>query len=199
MKECKRCAAMIAGGSQCAKAASDENDKGLCKQHFKAFDTEYHPAPEPMITLGDFNKQIVEEELEENTSVIPEPEAPTKPTPKPIALKKPATKPWSSSENPWAKNKFSLVSKHKGFGARFTSEGKMNIRAQQGWVPANGKDYGEKPGEIKKVGMTLMEIPDEMITLRKEYYDNLTKQRSVSARDVQVSQALKDKIRLEGE
>ena len=75
----------------------------------------------------------------------------------------------------------------------------MTVRLQQGWVQANGKDYGEATGAINRVGMILMEIPNELLTLRKEHYSNLTQQRSLSARDVQIAQGLKDKIGLTGQ
>ena len=187
MEKNKRCAAALANGNQCANSVPEGNDKFCWSHQTYPKTTTLHENPEEFIEVED--ETIEPEEFAEVT---------VEAEPKPKKKKK-TTKPWNSVENPWSKNKFSLFGKHKGFHPRFISQSKIHIRLQEGWVQANGKHYGEPTGIVSRMGMTLMELPNELLALRKEHFDDLINQRNLSARDVQISEQLKGAVHLTGQ
>jgi hypothetical protein len=67
--------------------------------------------------------------------------------------KKVATKPWSSRNKPFHKDIFKTKEKHSGYELGFISEDELDNYKASGYSVANGGDYGEKPGVLKRKRM----------------------------------------------
>lgn len=96
---------------------------------------------------------------------------------------KPATKPWESGENPWKRDTLRLQKTRPGFRPRWVDPRNFERNLEDGWTFAERKDYGDVyekiTGEekqldsrIRRRGMILMEIPENLAKKREDYYAN---------------------------
>ena len=82
-----------------------------------------------------------------------------------------STQPWN--ENPWSPDVFK-VKRHAGFRSRFVDKDNVERRKDEGWIVADAADYGidVKEGDgtvLKRRGMILMEMPEELARQRDAY------------------------------
>jgi|GEM_PF-3274907 len=107
------------------------------------------------------------------------------------------TKPWTKEgANPWRMDMLRLGKSRPGFHACFVSPRKIEQRLSQGYTFANAEHYGlnqrvpgegQEPGtQVKRREMVLMEIPIEKYEERRQYLDNVVRQREAAVkRDLQ--------------
>ena len=140
---------------------------------------------------------------EEEAQYIPEPEvAPVQTEPSSriktvdeVPETRASTEPWTQSGNPWAIDVLAMRFKHRGFRPRFVSKGTIETKKDQGWVMANCRDYNVEPtpgqGDtlIRRKGMLLMEIPEELANSREAYFKKKIKTQSNDARQKEVTEA----------
>lgn len=135
-----------------------------------------------VVTLGDADTATTTEATEVAT---PEP--------------KKATKPWE--DKPWVPDRFRLTQKHTGFTPRFVTPENVQKRTDEGFQMADMRDYGYNPdspeseqGQIDTVlrrhGMILMEMPDELMARKRAYIRHKT--------DNQDTEVLKKRMLSEG-
>jgi hypothetical protein len=96
---------------------------------------------------------------------------------------KPATTPWKEQHNPWKRDILRLKKKHPGFRPRWVDPRNFERNLEDGWTFAKNEDYGglhdKIAGEEKQIdsrirrrGMVLMEIPEDLALQREAYYAN---------------------------
>jgi len=112
---------------------------------------------------------------------------------KPDEPVKKATKPWSDKN--WVPDVFRLDKRHAGFSPRFESEHKIDSRLSEGWQVADIKDYMDNPDIIdrqrdeegkqgtvlKRKGMTLIELPDELMERKRKWLERKNERQSIDA------------------
>lgn len=105
--------------------------------------------------------------------------------PKEKKEKKISSKPWMQDNNPFGANSFRLRKKHVGFTERFVHNDPGNIAKHEdiGRIVAKCTDYGytvtEKHGTALIRGDSiLMEMPDELAKMRKDFYEEQTDKRT---------------------
>jgi hypothetical protein len=76
--------------------------------------------------------------------------------------RKVATKPWSSRNKPFHKDIFKTKNGHNGYELGFISEDELDNYKADGYSVVNGKDYGEKPGILKRKRMIGVECTIEV-------------------------------------
>lgn len=104
---------------------------------------------------------------------------------------KSATAPWKQAENPWVPDRF-RVNKRSGFRNKFITPDNLEKRIDEGWKVADAKDYGihreqdegQVDGMVRRRGMILVEMPEELAKQRDEFFSNLTDKRSRDAREI---------------
>lgn len=92
--------------------------------------------------------------------------------PKEVGLKKKkSTKPWEEKSRRWTPDIYKLATDHKGFHARFVDVNKVSRRLHEGYVIANGADWGEEEGKYQIKDSVLMELPLELVKERQDYME----------------------------
>ena len=107
-----------------------------------------------------------------------------------VEPKKKPTTPWNAAGNPWVPDIFRLPKKHKGFKAHFASPVKLEHRLNEGYQIADARNWVDEETLLKKEdgqidtalrrgGMILMEIPQELFEQKKAH-----RQRKTDLQDV---------------
>jgi hypothetical protein len=107
---------------------------------------------------------------------------------------KKSTRPWE--QKGWVPDVFRLEKKHEGFHPRFVTEEKVDARLDEGWQMAEIKDYVDNPEVIKRQGvveegkdgtrmkrkgMRLMELPDELMEGKRNWLKHKVERQTVDA------------------
>jgi len=99
--------------------------------------------------------------------------------------KKSPTKPWNAADNPWVPDIFKTSKKHKGFRPRFIEPNNLERRLNEGWAVADAREWvneetlkkdeeGAIDTTLRRRGMILMEMPEELVEQRDAYFKHKT-------------------------
>ena len=102
-----------------------------------------------------------------------------------VKSKKKPTTPWNADSNPFVPNIFKLAKKHEGFGARFVNPAKLEQRLNEGYQVADArhwvdektlatKEDGQIDTALRRGGMILMELPQELLDQKRAYLQHKT-------------------------
>lgn len=105
--------------------------------------------------------------------------------------KKKPTTPWNADSNPFVPNIFRLAKQHKGFKARFVNPAKLEQRLNEGYQVADArhwanedtlakKEDGQIDTALRRGGMILMELPEELAAQKRAYLQHKTDLQDVS-------------------
>jgi len=149
-----------------------------CEKYGKHFCV---PTQETQLDSTNISATIATESVTPNISeqILPE-----SVTPKAVEQPKPkreATTPWTTEGNPWRRDMLRLKEKRHGFRARWVSERNFERNLDVGWTFADIGNYGgvsdrlvgeEKQidSRIRRRGLVLMEMPEELAAQRDAYY-----------------------------
>jgi len=122
---------------------------------------------------------------------------------------KPATAPWNAADNPWVPDIFKLKKKHAGFRPRFIEPDNMERRLNEGWAVADARNWvdeetlkkdeeGNVDTTLRRRGMILMEMPEELALQREAYVNHKTDLQDVDAIKQQEYNKLKQQERQSG-
>ncbi|TAL13923.1 hypothetical protein EPN95_04520 [Patescibacteria group bacterium] len=93
----------------------------------------------------------------------------------------PPTSPWNAPSSPWKRDTLRVIKKRPGFRMRWVDPRNFERNLENGFTFARTEHYGgvydqiageETPidSHIRRRGMVLMEIPEELAKKREEYY-----------------------------
>ena len=118
------------------------------------------------------------------------------------------TAPWASSSSPWKRDTLKLSGKRAGFRPRWVSEINFERNLEYGWVFARRENYGggtydKIAGEesnidsrVRRRGMVLMEIPEELAKQREKHYSDRANEEERSIKERHKKDAVESGVRI---